>query len=113
MKPVIVQPLASTSFVFDAYDSLRQSHRSAARKEAVYDQEKSLAFVSAVCKVNRAIQSTPRTAKYTTVRLVGMSNGTVSADELARKAQIDAVNRDYVLQPRLGIAVTPHIQSSV
>lgn len=33
-----------------------------------------------------------------------MSNGTVktiSADEAARKAQIDAVNRDYVLQPRL------------
>lgn len=31
-----------------------------------------------------------------------MSNGTVSADQAARKAQIDAVNRDYVLQPRLG-----------
>ena len=40
-----------------------------------------------------------------------MSNGTVSADELARKAQIDAVNRDYVLQPRLGIAVIPHVVS--
>lgn len=32
-----------------------------------------------------------------------MSNGAISADEAARKAQIDAVNRDYVLQPRLGI----------
>ena len=38
-----------------------------------------------------------------------MSNGTVSADELARKAQIDAVNRDYVLQPRLGIESIPYV----
>ena len=31
-----------------------------------------------------------------------MANGTVSADQAAAKAHIDAVNRDYVLQPRLG-----------
>ena len=36
-----------------------------------------------------------------------MSNGTVSADQAARKAQIDAVNRDYVLQPRLGAESMP------
>lgn len=31
-----------------------------------------------------------------------MANGTVSAEKAAAKAHIDAVNRDYVLQPRLG-----------
>lgn len=31
-----------------------------------------------------------------------MANGVVTAEQAAAKAHIDAVNRDYVLQPRLG-----------
>ena len=33
---------------------------------------------------------------------VSMANGVVTAEQAAAKAHIDAVNRDYVLQPRLG-----------
>ena len=50
--------------------------------------------------MHKAIQGTHQQRLH---QSVGMSNGTISADEAARKAQIDAVNRDYVLQPRLGI----------